>query len=314
MGKSYPNFTFKCVFSAALLTALLLGACDSVEKKVLPCNGHAILHHDEFSTVINESIRLNIHQNDTVNCSQLLDVRNPVFGSIAMQSNAIIYSPAENFTGKDSLSYSVTNGLKVHEAVVIIWVKNPCAPNIKSDTVNAFLNARISIAPAANDTFCEGTIMAVAIAPVHGDLHALPNNQVQYIPHHGFTGTDFFIYRMCFENTCAETKVIIHVHDIEACHTTFIPQNDHLQVVAGQTARKAIAELIGNDGGCDNDLDGNSFLVVSTPQKGTVSVVGGQLEYVPNVGTSGVETLRYRVCRISKPGHCEEANIEIQID
>ncbi len=314
MGKICPLFIFQSFVSTCLLSLLLFVACDRVEKKVLPCDEHAILHHDEFSTSVNQSVRLDIHQNDTVSCAQLLDVRNPVFGRIAMQSDAIIYTPAENFTGKDSLSYSVTTGSLVHQAIVRIWVRDPCAPNIKPDSVDVFLNARINIAPAANDTFCEGTSMAVAIAPAHGDLFPLPNNQVEYIPHQGFIGTDFFIYKMCFENTCAETKVTIYVHDIHACRTTFAPQNDHLQVVAGQTVQKAIAELIGNDGGCENDIDVNSFVIVSTPTKGTFSVVGGLLEYTPNVGASGFEILRYRACRTSRPDHCEEANIEIQIE
>lgn len=301
---------------ALILSALvsMLVACDRVDNKVLPCDPKVIIHNDEFTTELNQPVSLPIHANDTVNCAQQLDVRNPAFGNISMQGHAIIYTPPTDFTGKDSLTYAITSGQITYEALVRIWVLHPCSPKINPDSVSTTINARINIAPAANDTFCEGTTMSVAFAPAHGQLVALPDNQVQYVPVHGFTGTDYFVYKMCFENTCAETRVTVFVHDMHACQSTFLPQDDQLQATAGLPVEKSLAELLSNDGGCEQDLDMQSFTLVSMPEKGTATVSNGVFRYTPITAATGTDQVLYRVCRISRPGHCEEANIIIQIE
>jgi hypothetical protein len=151
---------------------------------------------------------LNSHPEDEE--LSLVVTEEPEHGSAIVSGDMILYTPAANYNGSDSLTYELSDGDDSDTAEVLITVKqvndNPTANN---DTATTNDEEMVSINVLNNDTDVDtqsglnaGVLHSISDfrvtgtgTPGHGKT-AVKNNQVEYTPADGFAGTDSFVYMM----------------------------------------------------------------------------------------------------------------------
>jgi hypothetical protein len=103
-----------------------------VTLSITEINDPPIAINDEFTIAMNTSLLINVTSNDIdidgmINYSSVIITSNPVHGSAMVLPNGLIeYSPNMNYTGFDTLNYTVddNNGNISNEAIVTIEVVN----------------------------------------------------------------------------------------------------------------------------------------------------------------------------------------------
>jgi len=155
-------------------------------------------------------------------------------GTVSLVGGNITYTPAANYNGPDSFSYTVTSGGVSETATVNVTV-NPAndAPAVIADAYStdedAVLTVVLPTGVLANDNDLDGDTLTVNTTPVtnvaNGTLTLNANGTFTYVPNADFSGTDSFVYEASDGNGgTAQATVTITVN----------PVND-VPVVAGST-------------------------------------------------------------------------------
>ena len=116
---------------------------------------------------------------------------------------SFVYTSSANYTGTDSFTYKVSNGIsESNTATVTLTINAPAntAPVAVSDAYSTAYNTALTVAASgvlANDTDANGdTLTAVLVSTVsHGSLTLNSNGAFTYTPTTGYTGTDSFTYK-----------------------------------------------------------------------------------------------------------------------
>jgi LPXTG-site transpeptidase (sortase) family protein len=206
----------------------------------------------------------------------------------------VVYTPVAGYVGTDAFDYTVSDGNGgIGSATVFVTVENVNdAPDTTPDTATVSEDASVVVDVLGNDTDPEGdplTVTAVS-QPASGTV-TLVGGVVTYIPDPDFYGTDSFTYTVSDGNGGSSTETVT---------VTVLPVNDAPVAVddavnasEDTTESIALADLFSND----TDVDGDSLTLDSftQPGHGTLTLVGSNLEYVPEPGYSGVDSFYYTV-------------------
>jgi VCBS repeat-containing protein len=120
-------------------------------------------------------------------------------GSVTINAdNTVTYTPATNYAGADSFTYTVSDGEMTSDGVVSLTVTAVNdAPTAQTDTVETTVNSDVMIDVLANDSDVDGdalTLVSVG-APLHGTKTVM-GSVIHYYPPADFTGTDTFTYQV----------------------------------------------------------------------------------------------------------------------
>ncbi|HOC89953.1 MAG TPA: Ig-like domain-containing protein, partial [bacterium] len=152
----------------------------------------------------------------------------PAHGSVLINSDGTFtYTPAAGFTGPDSFFYQVCDDRVpplCDEAMVYITVHPDTngsqndAPLASDDAFNTVRDTAISGTVAANDHEPNGDGLVYDTTPVtpplHGAVVISANGDFTYTPAAGYTGPDYFVYRVCDDQSpalCDEATVYITI-------------------------------------------------------------------------------------------------------
>jgi hypothetical protein len=146
-------------------------------------------------------------------------------GSVVNNGTNVTYTPAANFNGSDSFTYTIDDGqggapATATVAVTVTPVNDPPVAVGESYTINQDTTLTVA-APGVlgNDSDIDGdTLHAVLVSsPAHGTLTPLAaDGSISYTPNAHFTGTDSFTYKA--NDGHADSNVVtvtIHVLDTE---------------------------------------------------------------------------------------------------
>ena len=159
----------------------------------------------------------------------------------------------------------------------------------------------VTIDVRANDT-AEGE-PRIVVAPNHGDALVV-DGQIRYEPEANFSGRDRLTYRLADAGACASpTPVEVAVQPV---NDPPVAENDRVTVEAGGFA---IAEVLKNDS--DADGDDLELTIVSRPERGEATILRDDFKYVPDPGTTGEDSLVYRID--DGRGERDEATLSIHI-
>lgn len=211
-------------------------ACDTaiVNIRVLPRlvggNNPPVANDDAATTAVNTAVSGNMIANDldpdanplSINTTPVLQ---PANGTLTINSNGTYtYTPANNFTGKDSFDYRICdNGTPAlcSVATVIIDVLPLSATNVtyaNDDAGTGKQNMPISGNVSTNDTDPQGNTQTVTTIPVTGPAHGSvvlnANGNYTYTPNNGYIGPDKFVYTTCDNGTpaaCDQATVYLTV-------------------------------------------------------------------------------------------------------
>jgi CshA-type fibril repeat protein/VCBS repeat-containing protein len=194
-------------------------------------------------------------------------------GSVTInEDGSFTYTPALDFTGTDSFTYTVSDGELTDTATVTISVGEVNDPPVAvDDTVTTDEDTAVTIDVLANDSDPENdplTITAVGLAS-HGTA-VISGNQILYTPDANFNGTDTFTYTVSDGELTDTATVTVNVD----------PVND-VPVVSGPVDLGSMdedgslliseAELLANA----SDIDGDPSLSVTDL---TVASGSGELQ------------------------------------
>ncbi len=296
------------------------GGLDSAYIYITVTNAPSTANRDNASTNSNTLVSIPVTTNDldpeggTISAPTI--TLRPRNGIAVVNGNNINYTPANGFTGKDTLIYSICETLSgscspdplCDTALVVITVNNqtPTANN-NSKTVLPCLSNTIEL--INNDTDPENGVLTVSNLsslsnPAAGSLVNNQDGTVTFTPATGYNGTVTFTYTVTDNGvtplTSAPATVSITVNS--PVNSAPVANDDQETFYMDQTDYFAVV---------DNDTDPeNNNLTVPTitvqPLHGSATVLAnGLIKYIPNRGYYGKDTLSYQICDIvSNAANC----------
>lgn len=230
-------------------------------------------------------------------------------------SGNVVYVPGLNFSGKDTLTYNITEpsagcGVANSDTALLYLTTLNRKPVANNDTLNTPPCVAVTKNVVINDIDPDNNTLfvdpSIGLSPA-GSGTATNNNDgtITFTPTMGFTGTAIITYTVTDngEPTRTSNTASFIVNTVVAVNNAPYAGNDY-----GDTTNMdefLIASVMDND----SDVDGNALNnpeIIGTPAHGTASVLtSGLIKYVPNPGFVGYDTVNYRISDIvNDPSTC----------
>ena len=272
-------------------------ASAAVSVVVAAINDFPTGHNDSASTQEDKPVTITVLSNDEDPDGDPLtvtSVASPQHGTAVKNGdNSITYTPAANFSGADSFSYSLSdgNGGTSSAAVTVTVTSVNDVPTARNDSATTPEGQVVTIAVLANDADDDGdslTVSAVGAAS-HGTAVKNANNTVSYTPAANFSGSDTFTYTITDGKGGTASAVVT----VTVTAVTEAPvANDDLASTAEDSP------VVVNVAANDTDADGDSLSVssVTQPQHGTAVVqTASSVRYTPSANYHGSDSFTYTI-------------------
>jgi FG-GAP repeat. len=284
------------------------GINDATTLNFTVINTAPVANADTGTVAEDAAVSLTVLGNDTdadsaLNLASVTVVTAPQHGSTNVNTGTgvITYTPASNYNGADSFTYTVEDvyGSLSNVATVAITV-TPVndAPVAVADTASTPEDNAVSIDVAGNDTdidagdSVDSDSIVIVSAPAHGSA-SLVNGEVLYTPTLDFNGSDSFTYTIQDQNgaTSNVATVIINVTGINDLPTAAA---DSATVAEDGSVDIAV---LANDSDVDGSIDPTTVVVLANASHGTASVdaLTGEITYTPDANFHGTDTFTYVV-------------------
>ena len=218
----------------------------------------------------------------------------PSNGTVTLASDGTFtYTPAANFHGTDSFTYTASDGAAVSNLATVTITVTPVndAPMAVNDTVTTEEDTEVTIAVLANDIDLEGdglSVTGVGMA-AHGFADLDGEGAIRYLPERDYSGTDSFTYTIGDGYGGSATATV---------NMTITPVVDNPMGVDDlattlEDTPVTIAVLAN-----DRDGDGDALSVESSdaPADGTVVVnANGTITFTPAANFNGLVEFIYTI-------------------
>lgn len=218
--------------------------------------------------------------------------------AIANNGTGLTYSPAANFVGTDTFTYTVrdqTGATSVGTITVqVTSVNDPPVANDDNLTARAGDNA-LFLNVLGNDTMAPDTgetlrVLSVSAGSAGGTIAvASSGNGVLYTPRLGFTGTETFTYTLSDGNGGTDTASVTVTVGPAVTPPTVV--NDSFNIT--EDAATAEFNVLSNDTPAET---GNTLSIISVnAARGTATITsnGTRLSYQPAANDTGVVLVTY---------------------
>ncbi len=280
----------------------------TVSVTVQPVNDAPQAVADIASTTEDTALMVDVLANDSdIDSGDSLDpatltlVTSPTHGTAQISHGQVSYTPAANFNGSDTFSYTVADqqGAVSNVASVMINVgSSNDAPLANNDTASTDEDHAVSVDVLANDSDMDGTLVPASVAllqqPAHGQvLLNSATGALVYTPAANYFGQDSFSYAVqdnegATSNAASVTVTVNSVNDapVAANNSVTLQEDASLSI-----------NVLGNDSDVDGTLVPASVQLVSLPAHGsaTVSAGDGSVLYTPASNAVGDDSFSYRV-------------------
>jgi large repetitive protein len=264
----------------------------TVNVTITPVNDAPVAVNDTVSTAEDTPITINVKGNDTDVDGDTLTVQSVTQGtkgSVSIVSGQVKYTPNANYNGTDSFTYTISDGnggTDIATVNVTVTSVND-APVAANDTATTAEDTPITINVKGNDTDVDGDTLTVqSVTQGAKGTVSIVSGQILYTPNANYNGTDSFTYTISDGNGGTSTATV---------NVTVTPVNDAPVAVNDTTTTAEDTSVTINVKGNDTDVDGDTLTVQSVTQgtKGTVSIVSGQVLYIPNANYNGTDSFTY---------------------
>jgi hypothetical protein len=203
-----PNAEFSGVdiFTYVISDGILTDTA-TVTVTVIPVNDPPVALDDTALTAEDTSQLVFVLDNDTDIDGpfplSIITVSSAANGTVVIDPPGVRYTPNPNFSGDDTFTYTISDGLLSDTAMVTVTVISINDPPVAADDSYATpINTLLTVpAPGllANDTDVDSGSLTVVLPPVtnptNGTLSLNTDGSFTYTPNPGFTGADSFTYR-----------------------------------------------------------------------------------------------------------------------
>jgi hypothetical protein len=201
----------------------------------------------------------------------------------------LTYTPAADFNGSDSFTYTVTAGPATSDpGTVILQVTPVNDPPVAIDgTVNTDEDTAVDLTLQARDVDGPTQTFTIITRPSDGTLSGSGASWT-YTPAPNANGTRSFTFRVSDGGTVTSSGTVT---------ITINPVNDPPTTRDDFAGTDVDTPLTFSASGNDLDIDGDSLALdaVDVPANGRAEVIGGQLVYTPNAGFTGIEVFGYTI-------------------
>jgi T1SS-143 domain-containing protein len=218
-------------------------------------------------------------------------------GSVTIAADgSYVYTPAANFSGIDSFTYTVTDGALTDTGTVTLTVTAVNdAPTAAADTASTAEDTPVVIDVLANDNDADGDPLTVtAASAANGTVTIDPvTGALTYTPNANFSGSDTINYTLSdgAGGTSAGT-VAVTVSPVADAPVAI----DDAATVTEDTPFTSVVSLIANDTDADGDVLTAVAGTFATAQGGSVTIAAnGSYVYTPAANFNGTDSFTYTV-------------------
>ncbi len=287
-------------------------ASATVTVAISNTNVAPIATDDVVSTEENDAITIAVLANDSDADGDTLTlaiVQAPSNGTALVRNNgAILYTPNTDFSGTDTLTYSVTDpdGLSATATLTINVSSTNAAPIAVDDAASTTEDNQVIIRVLDNDSDPDSDPLSVSIAqmPANGIARGTAAGVIRYTPNAGFGGTDSFIYTVTDpDGLTASATVTVTISNINGAPVAVddaVSINENVAVVV---------DVLANDS--DPDNDSLTLQIAAPASNGTLALANGGILYTPANDYAGVDQFSYTVTDPS--GASDTAIVEVTV-
>ncbi|MFV1873328.1 MAG: Ig-like domain-containing protein [Oleiphilus sp.] len=269
-------------------------ASSTVAVTVNPENDEPVAVADTASTQEDTSVVIDVLDNDSdVDGDSLtVDSASAINGSVTINGDGTItYTPDADYSGSDTISYSIIDGQGGTASATVAVTVNPenDEPVAVVDTASTLEGTSVVIDVLANDSDIDGDSLTVdSASALNGSVTINADGTITYTPNIDYSGSDTISYSIIDgQGGTASATVAVSVN----------PENDEPVAVADtastQEGSSVVIDVLAND----SDIDGDSLTVDSASAiNGSVTINGdGTITYTPDAGYSGSDTISYSI-------------------
>jgi Big-like domain-containing protein/hemolysin type calcium-binding protein/Calx-beta domain-containing protein len=241
-------------------------------------------------------------------------ISGPAHGSVEMNDDgSFTYTPDADFSGRDSFTYSASDGLLDSAASVDIGVGDYIeAPTANDDSLETSYQTPNGIVLLANDTDPQNDPLTATIVdpPSHGSVSGPdPDGYFMYMPANGFSGFDSFTY---IANDGHQDSNVATVSVYVSSPPSYPPYAAGESYLAGQNMTLTIPAR----GVLANDTDPRNYpltaVLASDAAHGTVTLASdGSFTYAPNTDYTGPDSFTYTAD--SGQGYSNAATVSLNV-
>jgi VCBS repeat-containing protein len=239
----------------------------------------------------------------------------PAHGAISTNGDEITYTPDADFVGKDTLVYSISDGVLTDFATINIYVTNVNDPPTIDQSEPADVTCSednsptpFSLTLTVSDIDSSSFSWAILTAASHGTAAVSGNGTgtVSYTPDAHYNGGDSFVVQVS-DGKQSDT-ITVNV-TVEAVNDAPVGADD-----SGTTTEETpvMIDVLAND---SDVVEGGTISLVDagSPVHGVASIFGGQIRYTPNNDFNGSDIFVYTFTDNGTPAATATATVVISV-
>ncbi|MEU0559791.1 Ig-like domain-containing protein [Dactylosporangium sp. NPDC006015] len=243
---------------------------------------------DERSTPAGTPIDVDVLANDTDPNGDPLtvgawDATTARGGTVTRSGGLLRYAPAAGFSGDDTFTYTVSDGIVTSTGTVTVQVGTAGAPAPRADAASTPTGTPVTVDVLANDADPAATVTAVTPG-AHGTTAIGAGGSVTYTPRGGFSGVDTFGYAVSDGRGGLGTATVT----VTVFNQAPVGVDDSLRAPAGTAV---VVPVLAND--TDANADTLRAVAATGAAHGTLAIVGGAVRYTPAAGYRGADGFTY---------------------
>jgi gliding motility-associated-like protein len=208
-------------------------------------------------------------------------------GIVTGSAPNLIYTPASNYHGSDSFTFTVNDGILTSGAATISITVNsvPDAPIANDQSVSATEDASTPITLTGSSPDGNSIISYTVVSgPSHGGLTGSGAN-LTYIPSADYNGPDVFTFKV---NDGTDSNVATISVTVTPVNDAPVTVSTGIGVITNEDTPVLIALV-------SSDVDGDplTYTIVTPPVHGTLSGNGSNVFYTPNANYNGPDSFTF---------------------
>jgi len=272
-------------------------ATGTVTMTITAVNDAPVANADAATVAEDGTVNVAVLGNDTDPDGDTLSVASVtqgIHGAVVINPDKTVkYTPAANYNGSDSFSYTVSdgNGGTATGTVTITVTGVNDAPVANADSATVAEDGTVNVTVLGNDTDPDGDTLSVASVTqgAHGAVVINPDKTAKYTPTANYNGSDSFTYTASDGNGGSATGTVTMT--ITAANDAPVANADSATVAEDGTINVSV---LAND----TDPDGDVLSVASVTQGAHGAVVinpDKTVKYTPAANYNGSDSFTYTV-------------------